>query len=133
MRSFIKNSQGFTLIEIMAVLIIMGVMASVAVSKINDISGTAELRALETGIAELNAREMLCWTNVKFAPGGWIDNGGDTFVWTTMMVMNTDVGPEYSWTAGPDRLAGGTLSFKSRSIPLNRAVSTNTAAARWSS
>lgn len=133
MKSFCKNKQGFTLIEIMAVLVIMGVMASVAVSKINDISGTAELRALETGIAELNAREMLYWTNAKFAPGGWSANGGDTFVWTTMMVMNTDVGSQYSWTAGPDRLAGGTLSFGSQAIPLNRAVSTNIAAARWSS
>jgi len=131
MRSFIKNGQGFTLIEIMAVLVIMGVMASVAVSKINDISGTADMRALDTGIAELNAREMLSWTNAKFAPGGWSGNGGDTFVWTTM-VMNTDLGFEYSWPAGPDRLAGGTLSFGSQSIPLNRAVSTNIAAARWS-
>ncbi len=130
-KSFLKNRQGFTLIEIMAVLVIMGVMASVAVSKINDISGTAEFRALETGIAELNAREMLYWTNVKFAPGGWIGNGGDAFVWTTMMVMNTDLGSEYSWSLGPDRLAGGTLSFGSQSIPLNRAASTNTTAARW--
>ncbi len=131
MKSLLKNKKGFTLIEILAVLVIMGVMGSVAVSKINDISGTAEFRALETGIAELNGREMLYWTNAKFAPGGWSDNGGDIFVWTTMMVMNTDVGPDYSWTAGPDRLTGGTLSFESQSIPLNRAVSTNIAAARW--
>ena len=55
MKSFFKNKQGFTLIEIMAVLVIMGVMASVAVSKINDISGAADMRAIETGIAELNA------------------------------------------------------------------------------
>ncbi|MDY6792918.1 MAG: prepilin-type N-terminal cleavage/methylation domain-containing protein [Thermodesulfobacteriota bacterium] len=132
MRPFLKRSQGFTLIEIMAVLVIMGVMASVAARKINDISGTAELRALETGIVELNAREMLYWTNAKFAPGGWGGNGGDTGVWA-VMALDTDVGTEYSWTVGPDRLAGGTLSFGSQSIPLNRAVSTNIAAARWSS
>jgi prepilin-type N-terminal cleavage/methylation domain-containing protein len=127
----LKNRQGFTLIEIMAVLVIIGVLASVAVAKINDISGTAEFRLLETGIVELNAREMLYWTNAKFAPGGWIGNGGDTFVWTTMMVMNTDIGSEYSWTVGPDRITGGTLSFGSQSINLNRTSSTNTTAARW--
>ena len=132
MRSFIKNSQGFTLIEILAVLVIMGVMASVAVSKINDISGTADLRALDTGIAEINAREMLYWTNAKFAPGGWSGNGGDDFVWTTWMVMNTDLGSEYSWLPNPPIIGGATLSFGSQSIPLNRAVSTNIAAARWS-
>ena len=130
MKPFLKNKQGFTLIEIMAVLVIMGVMASVAVSKINDISGTAEFRALETGIVELNAREMLSWTNAKFAPGGWSGNGGDDGVWA-VMVLNTDLGFEYSWSAGPITISG-TLNFGSRSIPLNRALSTNTAAARWS-
>ena len=132
MKSFFKNNKGFTLIEIMAVLVIMGVMGSVLVSKINDISGTADLRALDTGIAELNAREMLYWTNAKFAAGGWSGNGGDAFVWTTMMVMNADLGSEYSWTPDPPNIGGATLTFGSQSIPLNRAVSTNIAAARWS-
>jgi len=83
MKSLLTNKQGFTLIEIMAVLVIMGVMASVAVSKINDISGTAEFRALETGIMELNAREMLYWTNAKFAPGGWSGDGNNGCWWGT--------------------------------------------------
>ncbi len=128
MKSFLKNKQGFTLIEIMAVLVIMGVMASVAVSKINDISGTADMRALDTGIAELNAREMLYWTNAKFQTGGWSDDDG---VWA-VMVLNTDLGSEYSWSPNPSNVGGATLSFGSRSIPLNRAFSTNIAAARWS-
>ena len=131
MKLFLKNRQGFTLIEIMAVLVIMGVMASVAVSKINDISGTADLRAFDTGIAELNAREMLYWTNAKFAPGGWSGNGGDAFVWTTMMVMNTDLGSEYFWTAPPN-IGGGELNFGSQTYTLARASSEDLKAARWS-
>ena len=131
MNSFHKNNKGFTLIEIMAVLVIMGVIISVGMHKINFITDSAELRALETGVAELNAREMLFWTNAKFAPGGWTGNGGDGGVWP-VMVLNTDLGSEYSWTAGPDRLAGGRLNFGSQSIPLNRAVSTNTLSGRWS-
>jgi len=131
MKSLLENKQGFTLIEIMAVLVIMGVMASVAVSKMNDITGTAELRALKTGIVELNVRETLYWTNAKFAPGGgWSGNGGDNFVWNTMMVLNTDLGSEYSWTAPPTE-AGGELSFSSQSRNLNRAASTNTTSGRW--
>ena len=131
MNSLLENKQGFTLIEIMAVLVIMGVMASVAVSKINDISGTAELRALETGIAELNVRETLYWTNAKFASGGgWSGNGGDIFVWTTMMVLNTDLGSEYFWTA-PPTAGGGELNFSSQSYNLIRTPSTNITSARW--
>ena len=101
-------------------------------AKINDISGTADLRALDTGVVELNAREMLYWTNAKFAPGGWTGNGGDNFIWTTMMVMNTDLGPGYFWTPDPPPIGGGILTFGSRSISLNRTASTNIAAARWS-
>ena len=114
----------------MAVLVIMGVMASVAVIKINDISGTAELRALESGLSALNAREMLYWTNAKFAVGSWSGNGGDIAVWAAM-VVNTDLGPEYSWSVGPNRIGASTLSFGSASIGLNRLPSTNTASARW--
>jgi len=131
MKSLLKNKQGFTLIEIMAVLVIMGVMASVAVSKINDISGTAEYRALETGVAELNAREMLLWTNSKFAPGGWSGNGGDALAGGVWDNMDTVVGLEYSWTAPPTD-AGGELNFGSQSINLTRTASTNTTAGRWS-
>ena len=133
MRPFIKNSQGFTLIEILAVLVIMGVMASVAVTKINDITGTAELRALESGMTELNAREMLYWTNAKFASGGgWNGNGGDVGVWTEITPGGTiDLGSEYSWPAGPNRIGPSTLNFGSSSIVLNRIPSTDITSARW--
>ena len=129
MKSLLKNKHGFTLIEIMAVLVIMGVMASVAVSKINDISGTAEVRALGTGVAELNVRETLIWTNAKFSAGGW-SAGGDAAVWVTMSA-ETDLGFEYSWSAGPGA-GGGTLNFGSRSFNLTRTASTNTSSGRWS-
>ncbi len=129
MNSFIKNKQGFTLIEIMAVLVIMGVMGSIAIHKINTISGSAEDRALGTGIGELNVRETMIWTNAKFATGGWI-SGGDAAVWAVMSI-NTDLGSEYSWTVGPGA-NGGTLSFKSRSIALTRTLSTDTMSGRWS-
>ncbi|MBT8356166.1 MAG: prepilin-type N-terminal cleavage/methylation domain-containing protein [Deltaproteobacteria bacterium] len=130
MTSLVKNRQGFTLIEIMAVLVIMGVMASVAVSKINDISGTADVRALETGVAELNAREMLYWTNAKFATGGWT---ADTDITTDpgySVDLNRPGQSDYTWTAGPNA-SGGTLEFGSRSFVLTRDASTIIQAARW--
>jgi MSHA pilin protein MshA len=122
--NIVNRNGGFTLIEIMAVLVILGVLTSVAVKKMNNIGDTAELRALQTGIAELNSREMLTWTDQLFAQGGFF---GDGPVWTA---MDTDLGNEYSWPAAPDQ-DGGTIRFGSQTVTLSRTVSSDATAARW--
>jgi prepilin-type N-terminal cleavage/methylation domain-containing protein len=122
--SLIPNQKGFTLIEIMAVLVIISVMASVATKKWIDISKLAQDRALTAGITELNSRETLTWTNQKFASGGYTNDGD---IWTA---MSTDLGTHYSWVAGPDA-SGGTLGFGARTMILSRTVSTSIASARW--
>ena len=122
--SLIQNQAGFTLIEIIAVLVIISVMASVATKKYIDITDLAENRALTAGLTELNSRETLTWTNQKFAPGGYTN---DADIWTA---MDTDLGTAYGWTAGPNA-SGGTLGFGARTIILNRTVSTSISAARW--
>ena len=50
--NFNTNTKGFTLIELIAVMVILGVMASVAVKKYNFISDTASDRALQEVIKE---------------------------------------------------------------------------------
>lgn len=49
--SIIKNQKGFTLIEIIAVLIILGILAAVAVPKFMDMSDQAEQKAYQGAIA----------------------------------------------------------------------------------
>lgn len=122
--SFVPNQGGFTLVEIMAVLVILGVLVSVAVKKYGDIANAAEDRALLSGITELNSRETLTWTNQKFAPGGFTNDGD---IWAA---MNTDLGTYYSWEAAPN-ISGGTLRFAGRTVILNRTASSTVLAARW--
>ena len=50
------NQKGFTLIELISVMIIMGVVASVSIQKFDILSDTANERALHLGIKELNIR-----------------------------------------------------------------------------
>ncbi len=121
---YILNQHGFTLIEIMAVLIIMGVMFSVMQHKISALTRSSEDTALEVGIRELNVRETLTWTNCKFSPEGWT---GDN---TVYVAMDTNLRGGYGWSAGPTA-AGGTLRFKSRVIVLTRTPSTNMSACHW--
>ncbi len=52
MNGTVRNQEGLTLIEIIAVLIILGVLAAVAVPKYLDMTGDAKKRALEGALAE---------------------------------------------------------------------------------
>ncbi len=58
---YILNQHGFTLIEIMAVLVIMGVLFAVMQHKISALTRSSEDIALEVGIRELNIWETLTY------------------------------------------------------------------------
>ncbi len=55
-RNFIQNEEGFTLIEIIAVLVIMGILAAVAVPKFFDLQTRSREKAVYTAVSELKVR-----------------------------------------------------------------------------
>ena len=55
-KRFIKNEEGFTLIEIIAVLVILGILAAVAVPKLFDLQTKAREKAVYTAVSELKVR-----------------------------------------------------------------------------
>jgi prepilin-type N-terminal cleavage/methylation domain-containing protein len=121
------SQKGFTLIELISVMIIMGVVASVSIQKFDIISDTAGERALHLGIKELNIRESLTWSNIKISADGY---SNDEDLWS-LVEPDLDLGGKYHWNPGPDISAGGTLHFNSNSIALNRQPSTTTSAGKW--
>ena len=118
------NQNGFTLIEILDVLVILGILVAVAQSKLIDIEGTAANRALEAGVTELNAREKLTWADFKFSQNGWTN---DNVIFTA---IDKNLGAGYNWIAGPDS-SGGTLQFNSKTVVLTRTSSTEGSAGQW--
>ena len=118
------NQKGFTLIELISVMIIMGVFASVSIQKFDLLSETASQQALYLGIKELNIRESLTWTNLKISNTGYT-NDDDLYP-----LIDTDLGAGYKWNPGPS-ISGGTLHFRAHSKTLTRVPSTEKSAAKW--
>lgn len=55
-KKMLKNQEGFTLIEIISVLVILGILATVAVPKFFSLQEDARVKAAESAIAEVKAR-----------------------------------------------------------------------------
>lgn len=64
------NNKGFTLIELIAVLLILGVMTAVAIPRFISLDKSAELKVVEMGLMELNARESLYFAEYMLDSGG---------------------------------------------------------------
>jgi len=120
----LQNNTGFTLIEILSVMVIMGVIASVGVKKFDILSEAATINALQTGIRELRTRETVEWTKIKLSNTGYANDA------KVFDAVDKDIGQGYSWNPGPD-ISGGRLHFNSISIYLDRVASTLNSPGSW--
>ena len=127
MMKFIPGEQGFTLLELIAVMVILSVLAAIAIPRYISIDESARQRAVDAGIAELNGRETLTWSNIKITSTGYIDDV------TLFSRLSTTLGQDYNWQGGPPARSGGTLRFReSLLVPLTRTESTFTKPGFWS-
>ena len=119
-----NNQKGFTLIELISVLIIMGVMVSVVIQKLDLLSDNASIAALQTAVRDLKSRESVTWFKIKISDTGYTN---DVDVYNS---VDKTMGQGFSWNPGPD-ISGGRLHFKSVSIDLSRVSSTPISPGSW--
>ena len=115
------------MLEIIATLVIISVLAAIAVPRYLTLDENTRQKAIDVGIGELNGRETLTWSNQKIGDG----YQGDANLFP---LMDTHLGDDYGWEEadGPDA-GGGTLIFQQKiSVALTRSVSTTLRPGTWS-
>jgi prepilin-type N-terminal cleavage/methylation domain-containing protein len=127
------GEKGFTLIELIATLVIISVLAAVVVPRYLDAETSSKMRGLDLGISEMNGRETLTWAMIKLSDNGYPSVGGDALLWVQLLAdPGTDLGLDYDWTVAPS-ITGGTLRFKREvSFAFTRAPSNIEKPGRWS-
>ena len=122
--NLIANRKGFTLVELMAVLVIMSVFLSVTIKKFDLLSDSASITAIKEGVRELNTQETLVWTQMKLSDTDWTS---DLDVFDS---VDKNLGQGYRWNPGPN-IGGGTLYFRKQSIVLVRNESKRNSMGSW--
>ena len=120
----ILRSSGFTLIELVAVLAILGILASLSIPRFVELDSNASKQALISSVSELNGRESLIWSKIKLTATGWVDDEG------VFEKLDTGLGPDYKWSPEA-KIDGGKLHYRDQMGKLDRKPSTATSAARW--
>ena len=108
-KKIVRNQQGFTLIEIIAVLVLLGILAAVAVPKFLDMQGTSKQKAVDGALAAASSNATMAYskflmdystTPTSIASNAWSDGTNTTAIETAL----GDFTASYSFNASTNQV-----------------------------
>jgi prepilin-type N-terminal cleavage/methylation domain-containing protein len=87
----LKNEKGFTLIEIIAVLVILGILAAVAIPRYFSLMDQSRISAAQGAIGEIKARASGAYAKLLLT-----GNGADPGEPSVQASISSDVGSDFS-------------------------------------
>ena len=110
-------------------MVIVSILASVVIPRYISLGERAKQKAIAAGIAELNGREILTWSNHKISTTGW--DGDDKLNCPGEdPCVNYNLGLDYTLDA-PPHTNPVSITFKATTVNLDRTESTNEQPGSW--
>ena len=118
------QEHGFTFVEIVSVLVILGIFLTVALPDFFIFQEKVRNKMVDNAIKDLNKREYLIWA-IHFESTSDHD---DNVIFS--LVNPENIGAKFNWTKGPSR-TGGTIRFGPVLVGVRRTPSEPDSAGIW--